>query len=189
MVTQHENIVDPYIHEVKGAAAASADQILVADGAGSASFTNPDTLFVSPVYGSMYMTGNATGTSIPTANTYVQIAGNYTAGPLNGVTFASNSLTVLTAGVYFCSFTMTFTEDGGATEEYRLRVGVNGGTDGFGNLRFSLDNNEVDTVSYQAPILLAANDVLYPMITNTTNDAKGATITQIQFSAIKLRNT
>ena len=189
MVTQHENIVDPYIHEVKGAAAASADQILVADGAGSASFTNPDTLFVSPVYGSMWMTGNATGTSIPTADTYVQVAGNLTAGPLNGVTFGSNALTVLTDGVYLVNYQITLTQSGGATEEYRLRCGVDGGSDSFGNPRYSVANTETESFSYQAIIALSANAVLYPMITNTTNDAKGATATQILFTVVKLRNT
>lgn len=35
MTIQHEDIADPYIHEPKGVAAASADTVYVADGAGS----------------------------------------------------------------------------------------------------------------------------------------------------------
>lgn len=34
-IVQHEDIVDPYIHEPKGASAASLDTVYVADGAGS----------------------------------------------------------------------------------------------------------------------------------------------------------
>jgi hypothetical protein len=37
----HKDITDPNIHEVKGAATATAGQVLIANGSGSASFQNP----------------------------------------------------------------------------------------------------------------------------------------------------
>jgi len=65
MSTEHVAIADPNIHEPKGIAAASADKVYVADGAGSGDWTDISTLLA--VTGLIF-TGTGTPEGVQTAN-------------------------------------------------------------------------------------------------------------------------
>src|SRR5690606_1381760 len=50
MTIQHEDITDPFIHEPKGAAAASADTVYVANGAGGGTWEKITTDSINTAY-------------------------------------------------------------------------------------------------------------------------------------------
>lgn len=189
MTVEHVDITDPYVHEPKGAAAANSGEIYVADGAGSGTWTNKKAFSVLPNYGAMATLANATGTAMATANTYYQIAGTYTAGTLNGFTFASNQLTVPATGIYQITYDILITQSGGASQTYKLSVGINGTAQTFGTPSLTCVDTGTASGSYRLITPLTAADVIYPMATNTANDTKGFTATQVIFNVIPLRNT
>jgi hypothetical protein len=77
MTVQHRDIPDAQLHQVKGAAAASAGQILVATGTGSATFQNPS--FTSAAVGFWDYNDTATVSTpilLTLANTEYQLTNN-----------------------------------------------------------------------------------------------------------------
>lgn len=189
MTVEHEDIVDPYIHEPKGIAAAVAGAIYVADGAGSGDWTNKNTLAVVPAYGQMYMNENATATSMATASTNYQISGTYTSGLVYGMTFGSNQITVTNAGIYLVQAYLEATQGGGAPEEYRFSIGVNGTANTVGNHITTVADGALSKAHVSSIISLTAGAVLYVMGQNTTNNAKGCTVTECTMTVTALRNT
>lgn len=189
MTVEHVDITDPYVHEPKGVSAANSGEIYVADGAGSGDWINKKTFSVLPQYGAMATLANATATAMATANTYYQIAGTYTAGTLNGFTFVSNHLTVPTTGVYQITYDILITQSGGADQTYKLSVGINGTAQTFGTPSLTCADTATASGTYRLITPLTAADVIYPMATNTANDAKGFTAIQVIFNVIPLRNT
>lgn len=189
MTVEHVNITDPYVHEPKGVVAANSGEVYIADGAGSGAWTNKKTFSVLPYYGAMATLANATATSMATATTYYQIAGTYTAGALNGFTFASNQLTVPASGVYQITYDFLLTQSGGADQTYKMSVGINGTAQTFGTPSYTCVDTETVYGTYRLITALTAADVIYPMATNTTNNSKGFTATQVIFNVIPLRNT
>ena len=189
MTVEHVDITDPYVHEPKGAAAANSGEIYVANGAGSGAWTNKKTFSVLPYYGAMATLANATATSMATALTYYQIAGTFTVGTVNGFTFASNQLTVPATGIYQITYDFLITQSGGADQTYKMSVGINGTAQTFGTPSITCVDTETASGTYRLITALTAADVIYPMATNDTNDAKGFTATQLIFNVISLRNT
>ena len=88
MATEHNAITDPEIHEPKGVAAASADQVYVADGAGSGAWR------YTP-HASCYYDDIGTGTTLTTPTAYTLI-GPATTGDTVPREFTHNSLGRLT---------------------------------------------------------------------------------------------
>lgn len=80
-MVEHVSITDPNIHETKGAAAATAGQVLIATGAGTATFQNPPFSKVKMGWYD-YNDTATTGTpiAISLANTYYDLTNN-TLGP------------------------------------------------------------------------------------------------------------
>lgn len=185
MTVQHSSITDPNIHEPKGVAAASSGDIYVANGSGSGVWTGKNTLFAQPAYGFMSFYDNATATSIPTALTYQQIAGTFTPITLFGFTFAANGLVVPVSGVYLVMLNTRLTQSGGATEEYEL--GVSNGTS-IATKILSIPNTESVEETFISVLPFTASQSVYPVITNTTNDAKGLTATNCFLTLVLLRN-
>lgn len=77
-------------------------------------------------YGSMRITAGATPLGITVIDTFAQVTG-FSAGDLNGVTFASDELTVPTTDVYRVACHAT--AGPAATATMRMAVAVNGTTD------------------------------------------------------------
>jgi len=88
MATEHNVLTDPELHEPKGVAAASANQLYVADGAGSGSWRYMP-------HSSLYYDDIGTGTTVGTPTTYTLI-GPATTGDTDPHEFTHNSLGRLT---------------------------------------------------------------------------------------------
>ncbi len=105
MAIQHRDIPDAERHEPKGASTATAGQVLSADGAGAATFVNPNTL--TNITLSSTLENTSTVDQSPTAvDTPLQVS----FGPLvanSDVSIAAiGTVTILTAGVYSITFNM-----------------------------------------------------------------------------------
>lgn len=131
MTIEHNTIGAGELHEPKGAAGASADEIYVADGVGSGSFSIPEIENMSTstanvgetfiadgsgggswkleqAYGEMQILQNSTAIaltaavdgSLYTTSDYTKITGIWAAGVVDGITYATDELTVPTTGVY-----------------------------------------------------------------------------------------
>jgi hypothetical protein len=189
MTVEHQDILDPYRHEPKGASTAVAGAIYVADGAGSGTWTNKNTLAVVPAYGQMYMNGNATATAMASDSTFYKVAGTFTTGVVYGTSFGSNQITVTAAGVYLIQFYGEVTQGGGAPEEYQFAVGVNGTGNVIGSHITTVPDGELSKFYVSTIASLSASAALDPMVLNTTNDAKGCTVTECHMTVLALRNT
>lgn len=110
---EHAAITDPQIHEPKGIAAATADQIYVSDGAGSGDWTDvADVLDASASYTLNDLINvryeSNTATSI-TGETWTQIPLNTVkTNNLSGVSLSSNRVTALPAGTYWVDASVPF---------------------------------------------------------------------------------
>lgn len=114
MATEHKSIPDSDLHEAKGAAAATVDQLLVADGAGHAVFKNrlvkltaswspsavsantttEQTLALS---GAIAASDTVIGVSKPTAQAGLGIVGwRVSADNVVGITFSNNTASPIT---------------------------------------------------------------------------------------------
>lgn len=111
---EHASITDPQIHEPKGIAAATADQVYVSDGAGSGDWTDvADVLDASASYTLNDLINvryeSNTGTSI-SGETWTQIPLNTVkTNNLSGVSLSSNRVTALPAGTYWIDASVPFT--------------------------------------------------------------------------------
>lgn len=189
MTVEHSAIADPYRHEPKGISTAVDGAIYVADGAGSGSWTNKNSLAVVPAYGQMYMNANASATSMASDATYYQIAGTFITGLVYGTTFGSNQITVTTAGIYKVEFYLEVTQSGGGAEEYKFAVGINGTANEVGSNVVTVADTESARVYVSTIVSIPAAATVYVMGQNTTNSAKGCTVTECNMVVTALRNT
>lgn len=108
MAVQHNLITDPEIHEAKGTSTATNRQVLVADGAGSASWQ--DTVLSN--HAEMSITNNATATAVTAAvdatlNTdtdYTKVTAGWASVHVEGMTFNVDELVATVAGDYRVDF-------------------------------------------------------------------------------------
>lgn len=124
MAVQHEDIVDPYIHEPKGIAAATTGQVYVADGAGGGAWSASESGINTGGNGQQYRsngsgggswvssgdfssvtlgaaTDNATATTLTAQDTWYPVAGTWVVGPEDTMVGATTGLlTCTTAGTY-----------------------------------------------------------------------------------------
>lgn len=127
----HSALTGSDLHEVKGAAAASANTIYVADGLGSASFVLPTTLTNISVNS---IISNSRTADITPAVLDVPVDATFDGTVSNSdVTMASTGLiTINTAGVYHVTFNMNFSRTAGAgTSIMGARLLLNGSQFGF----------------------------------------------------------
>lgn len=104
---QHSALTGAELHEPKGADAASAGEVYVADGAGSGVWT-PSSLFAE-----LYITAGAGTQALTTTAARLDPSTSWTSGVVNGVTQtpADGTLTIGVAGTYAMSFWISFNTD------------------------------------------------------------------------------
>lgn len=108
MAIEHNVITDPEIHEPKGISTAAANEMYVADGAGSGAWERTS---ISD-HAEMAITNNATGTSTtaagdPTLNTdadYTKITAGWASTHAEGITFNVDELVAAVDGDYRITF-------------------------------------------------------------------------------------
>lgn len=113
---EHSLIVDPFIHEPKGVAAADDGQIYVADGAGSGAWTDPDDLglTISNSFTSDLELVKAEGTTVSGtgwADRSSDIAWTESANNITSASVSTNNIS-LPAGTYTVEASASFTLDG-----------------------------------------------------------------------------
>lgn len=107
MAIQHENIADANRHEAKGASTATNGQVLKANGDGTTSFTNPNTLVnigvASTLQGISTTTQNPSGTNTP-----YQVIWGAGSSNSNATIAGTGVVTINTTGLYFITFNLNF---------------------------------------------------------------------------------
>lgn len=127
----HSALTGADLHEVKGAAAASANTILKADGAGSASFVLPTTLTNVSVT-SILSNSNTADITPVVVDTPIDATFSGTVSNSDVTMDASGLITVNTSGVYHVTFNLNFSRTAGAgTAILAARLLVNGSQFGF----------------------------------------------------------
>lgn len=187
---EHANLTDPELHELKGAAVATAGQVPVADGLGSTVFTNgAGNIFNKAGYGNMYMASNASLTSIPTQNTFVELSGTMSGGSLLGTTFGANRLTISSgyAGYYFVIWSFSVSQSGGAGYDYQHAIAKNGTPLDPKMTRFLNNSGDIGIGTIQQIVQLASGDFLSPMVTNIDSSGKNILVGDMSFTAFLLR--
>jgi hypothetical protein len=185
MSVQHASISDPNIHEPKGVTSASNGDVYVANGAGSGAWVNKNTLFPTPIYGIRFLKNNVTATSIPVADTWYAVAGDWLAGGIQG--FEVPGMLIPVAGDYLVNLSWTAVQSGGTTEAYKI------GPFTPQNLAsqeydFSLATGVPAFYSFSTIIRYEVGNFTNPRVKNTANANKGLTITNYNLSIHLLRN-
>lgn len=189
MTIQHKLITDPDIHEPKGAAAAGARKVYVADGAGSGNweYVKPEgttTALAGEVYvadgagsGSMeypagklhaeiYITGGTTAQTLSSGSAYARLDPGtaWQQGETNVLTTtpSDGTITLTKAGTYFISFWVNLVTAAIAQgASYNFKYAING-TVGTRKFHVHKISNGADSLMASATglVTVAANDVL-----------------------------
>lgn len=128
MTIEHKNIVDPNQHEPKGAAAANADQMYIADGAGSGAFKdNAHNTHAEMAIIAKSQAFTPTGTNITDDANYIKItaASLWESVHADNVTFNVDELAVGAAGDYFISTWISFSTAAAAGSVFGIRYAIN----------------------------------------------------------------
>lgn len=184
---QHENIVDPYIHEPKGVGAATAKQVYVADGAGSGNWEKLSPISLSGISvdpdenniavadgadGFKFVTGIAHGYT-----TFVNFASPYTwsysatytkiaATTVNGgtpteVTEATSARLTYTGAEsrhLHAYAILSIKQASGGDKDIRIAVAKNGTVDTNSAVIITSKTGEWHTVTVHLPIEVSTND-------------------------------
>lgn len=156
----HSTLTGADLHEVKGAATASANTILKADGLGSAQFVTPTSL-TNIQFSSVIMNSQTTdllpvAVDVPISATFSSNANN------SDITMASSGIiTLLTAGVYFTTFNLNFGRSSGAGNAIvAARLLLNGSPFGFTQSMTLSDANAIHPAQFNIIRAYSANDTL-----------------------------
>lgn len=156
----HSTLTGSDLHEVKGAATASANTILKADGLGSAQFVLPTTLTNLQLTNTI--TNSQTADIFP-AVVDVPVAATFASNQANSdVDIASSGIiTLLTAGVYHTTFNLNFGRTTGAGNAIvAARLLLNGVQFGFTQSMTLSDANFIAPAQFNIIRAYAANDTL-----------------------------
>ncbi len=118
-------------------------------------------------YGAIRFQGNAATQTIAAATPEVLTEWTHD-GLSNGTTpaFASDQITILTAGVYEVTFTCSF--QGVATKIHEFELRIDGAVTNFKTRRYT-SSNDVGSCSFCSIVTLAANEVLTVWVEGTGN--------------------
>lgn len=182
----HSSLTGADLHEPKGVASASSGDIYVADGAGSGAHE----LCPGRIYGGICSKDSSIAMS-GIGTTPKQFTGYDTNMPSNGVTssHSSDSITVVTAGVYFISSTITFeTSAAGDAGTYQFHLRINGVEDAnFGTRRDMSGSSDVGSCAFSGVISLSASDVLTVYVESDDAGNDDIVIEAAQFSVFLLK--
>lgn len=138
--------------------------------------TNSWELLQSPCYGELYLSANATVTTIASANTWVSVSGltGWTFGASNGFTQSGTSSLLLGAnksGKYFVTATATL-QYNLAAATYDMGISVNGNTPDAGRFHSvsmpTTTPTSQKTITIHTYIDLLANDTISIVLRSTT---------------------
>jgi len=188
----HANLTGANLHEPKGVASASADQIYIADGAGSGQWKYSPGM----AYGEIYIVGGSTAFTLAAASAYTRFDPDtdWTANGYRNVTLdpTDGEMVVLIDGTYKLDFWINFTTAAIASgTKYNFKYAVNGVTS-TRTLSVQKPSNGVDQlhVSGSGIATFAANDIISIYIGGDgTSSGTNITASQAGFNLILLKNT
>jgi hypothetical protein len=155
-------------------AAVATGMVLASNGVGVASSwqTFASLRNTTTSYGSYYMVGNATATTISTISTYVKIAGTTTTGSLQNFTNSTTNKLVYT-GTLTTTFIVVvkaaISNGGNANQTVRIAIYKNGSIIASSEIEYILTSlNSQFATPTQCLVSLATNDYIEVYIENTT---------------------
>lgn len=183
---EHKNLTDPELHEPKGIAGASSDQVYVADGSGGGAWTTQ-----SPAYAQGYVTGNSSATTIATVDTPVAV--NF-GGAF--VTDIINNFSVNTAGLFTYTGSKSITarvtatifasQASAASKEYTFQVAKNSSVLAASLAKVQTDGSVGRALSVTALVELVTNDTIEIFVENNT-DTTNVTIEEATVNVSSLQ--
>ncbi len=167
---EHANIPDAYLHEPKGVAGASSGQIYVADGASSGSWKSP-----LIAVGQMGFSTNTTATLVAAASDatlatdgdYVKVTANLIGSSLSGVSFLTDKLVVVTAGIYSYSLTASVVTAGASYTGIRI---ARAGSVGTSKSVATTAAGVITTLTLSGLITLSVADTVDIWVANTVGN-------------------
>ncbi len=168
---------------MKGASAATAGQLPVANGAGDTVFTTPFN-----TAGQMYINANATATVVAAAadatlgtdSDYARVVAGFAGINLTNVGFSTDSLTISKAGTYTYHLNANMSTVGASKSAIKIRV----------NTSNQAQKCKVDTgagvdvgVSLTGLLTLAVGDAVSIYVANTVGNV---TVKDLSFSLVRL---
>lgn len=168
-MVEHVDIVDPEIHEPKGVAGASANQVYVSDGLGSGAWTSQD-----PAYAQGYITGNSTATSIATVDTPVAVnfGGAFTSDITDQFTISVAGLFTYTGSkdiVARVTATVFASQASAASKEYTFQVAKNSSVLAASLAKVETDGTVGSAIAVTALVSLSTNDTIEIFVENNTD--------------------
>ena len=189
MTIQHKNIADADLHEPKGVASASADQVYIADGAGSGEWQ----ALPAKLYAEIYIDGGITTQTLSAASAYsiLNPTGEWTNNLSSGLTTtpASGTITLISGGAYLIEFWIVFdTTAISSGSSYNFKYAING-IPGNRIVSTKKISNGVDRLHLSAQGLASvnANDILSIYVAGDgTSSSTNITVVEAGLIAIKL---
>ena len=135
-------------------------------------------------YGEMYIQGNATATTISTADTWTQVTAGWTGGITNNATFSTDQLSVdYSAGDYEIAVALSFT--GAANDTWTFGIAVNDSVDETSRIERKTSSTDVGAIALVGVFTLSASDTvqLYVKNQDLTNNP---TVTEAALTLRKL---
>ena len=154
--------------------------------------TTGDVTFVGGaglIFGAMYNNNTSTTLTI-TDTTPVEIPSGFTAGQLNGVTFANaRELTVTEPGMYKIDWSISFNTAGGSGQDIEGAIGVNNTKNDQGTAhRFIGTATDIGNIAGTAILDLADNSVISLFMINNT-DGNNIVVTHASLSLVQVGGT
>jgi hypothetical protein len=152
------------VHEPKGADTAAVDTVYHSDGAGSGTWKAVDA-----TYGEMYISGNATATTISASATYYQVTAGWVTGLVNNVTFTTDHMVITEDGIYDLACDISMAGQTGETFQFEFHVDTGGGyaAIGKGAIQHKTSNNDVISLGCKALYSLNSGDKVALFVQNT----------------------
>lgn len=167
---QHNALTDPNLHEPKGIAGASSNQIYVSDGSGSGAWTSKTALFAQG-----HFSGNSTATTITAVDTPVSVNFGSTmqSDDTSGFSISpSGTVTCSTSGSrkYLVIFNVTCVQTSGVAALVSFSVSKNGSPLSFGKTKITTNGTDIGFCSVVALVDLTTSDTVSLSIENNTDD-------------------
>lgn len=153
MAIEHVNILDPDIHEPKGVAAASVNQVYVADGAGSGAWADLEYgTNISTTVGALQVVSGSTVVAL-SPSTPTKIISDITSGVIvgSGISFNTDVLDISLGGEYNISLCVNFSFTTG-TVPSSIKFGVS--KDGTSSLLPLKPSSYVSASTFEASVSL-----------------------------------
>lgn len=170
---EHNALTDPELHEPKGAAAATAGQVYVADGAGSGAFQG-----IGISYSQGFLNGNSTVTTISGTGAGNEVRVN-TGGSWSDVPGLSNNFSADVNGritydgtkdiFALVNFTFSINQGSAAAKVYTFQVAVNGTVVPSSLMEVSTDGTNDDYVTGHSIVNLTNGDYVEIYVRNDTD--------------------